>query len=143
MSTYVLDASVAAKWMLPSKGESLHAEALTWLTRHASGELVLIVPDLFWIEVTNLLWRAVRYARLTKSEAQSAMAGLREREFETISTANLIDAAFEIAVTYQRTVYDSLYVALAKEQQTHLITADEKLANAVAAHLPVKWLGTI
>ena len=143
MSTYVLDASVAAKWMLPSGGESLHAEALTWLTRYASNELVLIVPDLFWIEVANLMWRAVRYARVTKSDAQSALAGLRERKFETFSTASLIDAAFEIAVAYQRTVYDSLYVALAKETGTYLVTADEKLANALAAHLPVKWLGAI
>lgn len=141
MSTYVLDASVAAKWMLPSKGESLHAEALTWLARHASSKLVLIVPDLFWIEVANVLWRAVRYARVTKTEAPWAMAELRERGVETMSTAKLIDAAFEIAVTYQRTVYDSLYIALAKEQKTYLVTADEKLANAVAAHLPVKWLG--
>jgi predicted nucleic acid-binding protein len=40
-------------------------------------------------------------------------------------------------------VYDSLYIALAKEMKTFLITADEKLANAVAAHLPVTWLGAI
>jgi predicted nucleic acid-binding protein len=32
-------------------------------------------------------------------------------------------------------------VALAMSLQTHLVTADERLANAVAAYLPVKWLG--
>jgi predicted nucleic acid-binding protein len=143
LSTYVLDASVAAKWMLPSGGESLHAEALAWLTRYTNGELTLIVPDLFWIEVGNVLWRAVRCARLTKLEAQLAMAGLQGREIETMSTTNLIDTALEIAITYQRTMYDSIYVALAKQQETYLVTADEKLANAVAAYLPVKWLGAI
>jgi predicted nucleic acid-binding protein len=142
LSTYVLDASVAAKWLLPSKSESLHAEALTWLTRYAGGELVLVVPDLFWIEVANVMWRAVRHARVTKSQAKTAMAGLRERDFETISTAGLIETAFEMAVAYQRTVYDSLYIALARERGIFLVTADEKLANAVAAHLPVKWLGS-
>jgi predicted nucleic acid-binding protein len=30
---------------------------------------------------------------------------------------------------------------LAIQRKTELITADERLANALAAHLPVKWLG--
>ena len=46
-----------------------------------------------------------------------------------------------IAITFDRTVYDSLYVALAISHNTSLVTADERLANAVAARLPVKWLG--
>jgi predicted nucleic acid-binding protein len=103
----------------------------------------LYVPDLLWIEVASVLWRAVRYDRVTKSEVQSAMAGLRERGFETISTPSLIDSAFQIAGRYQRTVYDGLYLALAKEREIFFVTADEKLANAVAALLPAKWLVAI
>jgi predicted nucleic acid-binding protein len=60
LSAYVLDASVAATWLLPSKNESLHAEALPWLDRYTRSELVLVVPDLFWIEVASVMWRAVR-----------------------------------------------------------------------------------
>jgi predicted nucleic acid-binding protein len=36
-----------------------------------------------------------------------------------------------------------LYIALAVQSGTDLVTADERLANAVAARLPVKWLGGI
>jgi predicted nucleic acid-binding protein len=36
-----------------------------------------------------------------------------------------------------------VYVPLALKSQAQLVTADEKLANALAAHLPVKWLGAI
>ena len=46
-------------------------------------------------------------------------------------------------MNYSRTVYDALYVALAMKSKSQLVTADEKLANALAAHLPVKWLGAI
>ena len=35
-----------------------------------------------------------------------------------------------------RTVYDSLYVALALTSKGQPVTADEKLANALGAHLP-------
>jgi len=52
-----------------------------------------------------------------------------------------LNRAFQIATDHGRTVYDSLYVALAVQAKTHLITADERLANALAARFPVKWLG--
>jgi predicted nucleic acid-binding protein len=38
-----------------------------------------------------------------------------------------------IAFAYDRSVYDCLYVALAVQSKTDLITADERLANALAA----------
>ena len=46
-------------------------------------------------------------------------------------------------MSHDRTVYDSLYVALAVQSKSVMITADERLANALAAKLPVKWLGAL
>jgi predicted nucleic acid-binding protein len=54
-----------------------------------------------------------------------------------------LEEAFSIAATFNRTVYDSLYVALAVRSKADLVTADERLANALAARLPVKWLGAV
>ena len=42
-----------------------------------------------------------------------------------------MEAALEIAVRTGRTVYDSLYVALAVQLDGRLVTADEKLYNAL------------
>jgi predicted nucleic acid-binding protein len=53
----------------------------------------------------------------------------------------LLPDALNIAVAHDRSVYDCLYVALAIQFKTEMITADERLANALAARLPVKWLG--
>ena len=144
MNEYVFDASVIGKWMLPAEREELHLEAREWSSRYDRGELSIIVPDLLWIEVASLLWKAVRNSRITKQEARLAIVGLRDRELTTVeSTSGLLDAALDIAIAYQTSVYDGIYVALAKETRTLLITADRKLANAVAGSYPVRWLGAI
>jgi predicted nucleic acid-binding protein len=66
---------------------------------------------------------------------------MRKLAFLTVSSLSLLPEAVEIALSHDRSVYDCLYIALAIQFKTEMITADERLANAVAAHLPVKWLG--
>ena len=141
MTTVVLDASVAAKWFLPLANETLLQEALDLLGRYTKGEVRFIVPDLFWPEFGNILWKAMRQGRCSRESAESAIADMRNRKLPTFSSLELIDNAFAIAAQFGRTVYDSVYVALAIAKKAHMVTADERLANALAAYLPVNWLG--
>ncbi|HUE53288.1 MAG TPA: type II toxin-antitoxin system VapC family toxin [Terriglobales bacterium] len=142
MTTLVVDASVAAKWFLPAAGETLTQQALQLLKRYAAGELRFLVPDLFWVEFANIMWKAVRQRRWPQASAEVAVRAMRDRNFPSVSSLTLLEDAFAIASTFDRTVYDGIYVALALTSKTELITADERLANALAAHLPVKWLGS-
>lgn len=143
MSLTVIDASVAAKWFLPVRGETLVDEAFHLLRRYAKGEIQFLVPDLFWAELANIFWKALRQGRWGKEAAEMALVSLRDRKLPTISSLSLLDVAFGIATAFDRTVYDALYVALAVHSKGQLITADERLANVLAAHLPVKWLGAM
>jgi predicted nucleic acid-binding protein len=139
--TLVLDASVAVKWAMPSAREPLTDESLRLLKRHVAGEVDFIVPDVFWAELGDVLWKGVRQRRWKRDEAESVAADMRARDFTTVSSLVLLPEALKIAFAYDRTVYDCLYAALAVQAKTEMITADERLANALAAHLPVKWLG--
>lgn len=141
MTAYVLDASVAAKWFLPRGGETLVAESLKILDGYATGEIALLVPDLFWPELGNIAWKAVRSGRMSRQSAEEAVRTFAEGALPTAPSLPLLGDAFAIAVTFGRTVYDCIYVALAIITGRPLLTADERLANAVAPHFPVRWLG--
>ncbi len=143
MSLFVIDVSVAAKWSLRAKDETLLEHALGLLDQYQKGQIQFVVPDLFWAEFGNVLWKAVRVGRCTRAVANGSLTELRERGLPTVRSDILIEQALRIAMTFDRTVYDSLYVALAIESGAQLVTADERLANTLAAHLPVKWLGAL
>jgi predicted nucleic acid-binding protein len=143
LTTLVLDASVAVKWSIPVADEALIAESVQLLKRYTDGEIDFVVPDIFWAEVGTVLWKGVRRGRWSRVIAEGTAADIGTRQFPTVSSLTLLPEALRIALAYDRSVYDSLYVALAVHSKTELVTADERLANALAAHLPVKWLGVM
>jgi predicted nucleic acid-binding protein len=139
----VLDASVAVKWLPPFQQEPLAPEAEILLDRWEHGVIELIAPDLIWTEIANAHWRAVRQNKCSSGDAQASLAIMHEQELPTVPSEPLIDLAFRIALQHGRTAYDSLYVALAVTLKSDLVTADEKLANALSSYFPVTWLGAI
>ena len=142
MRSYVLDASVAAKWFLPPAQETLSGESLDLLHQYAGGNIRLIVPDLFWPESGNILWKAARNGRISRKSAEESMLALTGLKIATSPTLGLLEDAWAIAMAFDRTVYDCIYVALAVASRRPLVTADERLANALASRFPVRWLGS-
>jgi predicted nucleic acid-binding protein len=143
VSAYVLDASVAAKWFLPPGDETLVQESLDLLDGYGRGSVRLMVPDLFWPEFGNILWKAARLGRISIETAEDALLALTQQSLPTSPSLPLLSDAFAITTRFQCTVYDCLYVALAVSSGRPLVTADERLANSLAAHFPVRWLGSL
>jgi predicted nucleic acid-binding protein len=141
LRTLVLDASVAVIWAVPAALEPLHDEALQLLGRHRDGEFNFVVPDFFWAEVGNVLCKGARRKRWSSDDAEKAVVEMQAQDFVTVASYPLVQRALKIALGNGQAVYDCLYVALAAESNSDLITADERLANALAARFPVKWLG--
>jgi predicted nucleic acid-binding protein len=121
----VVDANVVTKWFIP---ERLSEEAVNLLgERHE-----LAVPDLVWPEVGNVLWKKTRAGELSREEASRIVQALDALPLTVFPSRNVLEAALEIALVSGRSVYDSIYVALAVALGWPLITADERLVNALA-----------
>jgi predicted nucleic acid-binding protein len=143
VNSYVLDARVAAKWFLPPGQEQLAAEARLVLHALSSGTCNLVAPDLFWPEMGNILWKAARLGRISGAVYDAAVDSLDGLSITTVSSRPLLRSAAGIARAFDRSVYDCTYVALAVESNTPLLTADERLANALSARFPLRWLGAV
>jgi predicted nucleic acid-binding protein len=143
MNRFVVDASVGAKWASPELIEPLADRANQFLRDYMSGAVEIVVPDLFWLEIGNVLWKAARRGMLTHTLAQRAFEVMINRGFPTLPSRAVLSEALTIAVDFGRTVYDSTYVALAVASGSQLLTADERLVNALGSRFPVRWLGAL
>jgi predicted nucleic acid-binding protein len=141
VNRFIIDASVALKWCLPAQEEAFTAQAEKFLETYRSTEVMFFVPDLFWPEIGNALWKAVWKGRIVPEQAQKSYAKITDLNFSTVPSLDFVPDALQLAMMNGRSVYDSIYVVLAQKFKAELITADERLANALAARFPVKWLG--
>jgi predicted nucleic acid-binding protein len=100
------------------------------------------VPDLFFIECTNILWKYVRRFGYPADVARQDVADLTRLPLQVVPTATLAEAALELAVQHGSTAYDSAYVALAQRLSLPLVTADEALVRRFEdTGLDVRFLG--
>ena len=126
MRKIVVDASVVAKWFVPE----IHSDAAARLLGPA---IVLFAPDLIVAEFANVLWKKVRRAEITRAEAGEILRAFGALPLEIRPSSSLLAAAFELAVELDRSVYDSLYLALAVAEECAMVTADTRFHAVVAA----------
>ena len=124
MSILVIDASVAIKWFLPEP-HSINAIRLI----DAGHELT--APDLIIPEFGNVLWKKWQRQELEPDVIPSLLNDLCRMNVSIVPTFSLICEASRISVSWRRSFYDSIYLALAVASNGRMVTADEKLYNAL------------
>jgi predicted nucleic acid-binding protein len=121
----VVDASVAVKWFVP---EIHSAEALRLLDARFRRH----IPVLLHSEVGQTIWKKVYQRKeMEAADGRSIVRGLMVMALEVHAVTPLIEPAFDIPLATGRTVYDSIYLALATVLGCKLVTADQKLYNAL------------
>ncbi len=133
---YVLDSSVAAKWVLPEIDSD---KARRLRDEFSRGVHRLLAPDVFAIEVAHALTRAERQGRIAVGEAEILWADVMTTPPRSARSAVLLARAIAISSHMRVGVYDCLYVALAERRKCKLVTADEKLVNTLRPHFPTHY----
>jgi predicted nucleic acid-binding protein len=139
----VVDASVVAKWLLPASNESLLDQANHLLERYVARNLQVLAPDLLGAEIGNVLWKAVQRKRISPANAEKSFRRFADLSIPVVPCAELQFQALEVSLTSDRSFYDCLYIALALATHTQMVTADERLVNAIGSRFPVRWLGAL
>lgn len=133
----MVDASVAVKWFVEEEFSSQAREL---------GQLYgeVIAPDLLIPELGNVFLKKVRRGEMFEERARATPARVVEA-VALYSSIPLTAAAYDIAFRHQRSFYDSLYVALALQEDCRLVTADGKLYNALQNALSetMLWIGAV
>lgn len=125
MSLYVVDACVAVKVYVPE----VHSERAI---RFFSDEHELIAPEFMLAEFGSILWKkSALLGELTEAETKRIVAAAQELPFGYYYTNGLLPHAMQIALATKRTVYDSLYIALAESEACQLMTDDRKLYQSL------------
>ena len=126
MSLYIIDCSVAVKWYVPET----HSQAAVALLDESHE---LHAPELLLAEFGNTLWKKRRRGELTDAEVRSILQAFWTVPLEIHPLDTLVEGAVELALQTERTVYDSLYVALALLLGGPVVTADEGLIAGLQA----------
>lgn len=134
----VVDANVVVKLFVD---EELSDEARKFFR---SGRLIVYVPDLLYIECTNILWKHIWRWNLPLQTARQHLYRLRRLRLQRISLSPFLDSAIQLASRYELSAYDASYVALAQALAIPFVTGDEKLARKLkGTDIEVHWLGDL
>ena len=124
---YVVDASVGIKLFVDEEfSEQAHA-LFTYLAADPPAEL--FVPDLFYIECTNILLKYTRRFGRSLEDSQADLIDLWHLALKPTSTFDLMENAWLLAGELNLSAYDACYAALAKQLDIPLLTADQPLAR--------------
>jgi predicted nucleic acid-binding protein len=121
---YVIDASVAIKWVTNEPG----TEQALLLRRKR-----LFAPDLLVAECANILWKKVRRRELSETEAILAARLLQKADIQLEPMRRLLEPATRMAVALDHPAYDCTYLALAEMLACPMVTADERLHKKIIA----------
>jgi predicted nucleic acid-binding protein len=125
LSEFIVDASVALCWFA-TEAETAFANRLI------AAAVDLVAPSLMLVELANGLWKKTRRGEMS---ADLAAAGLREiRRFvpQIVNLSDLAEAALALARELDHSVYDCVYLALARRRGAPLVTSDQKMVARLA-----------
>ena len=123
----VLDCSIVLAWYLPDEEEANATAALHYVTQNGG-----MVPFLFKTEIASGFIMAMRRNRIDSSFSNQAFEEIPmlQLNFDVEGLKEVWGLTSELADQYRLTIYDAIYLELAKRKRLPLATLDRSLKRA-------------
>ncbi len=123
----IIDSSIGVKTIIPE-----HDSAKAWQLQGdvRKGIHELLAPDLYMIEISNILISAHRTGKIPAKDLPFTYLELFRQQPIIFSATAYLPGAFKIASQIRVSVYDAIYLAMSQQENCPLVTADQKLINA-------------
>ena len=122
---FVVDASVAVKWLVDESGSGAAQELI-------AGGADLHAPRLMGSEIANALWRKARLNQIERADAVAAVAWVPEMPVRWNDDETVSADAVRLALALDHPVYDCIYLALAHRIGAVMLTADDRFVSVLA-----------
>ena len=130
MSRYVLDNSVAMRWLLVSNKRVDQAYAEKVLQSLVDAEAM--VPQLWHLEAANVLLGAEKRGELKPAEVERFIAQLESLpiQIDPLTAHQAFSRTLSLSRAYKLSSYDAAYLELALRESLPLATLDKDLKKA-------------
>lgn len=127
MTLCILDCSVAMSWCFADEATAESDALLEKISQQGAW-----VPNLWHLEVGNVLLQATKRGRITLSDRTAMLHLLRKLPLETDSQTckQAFRESLNLAQHYQLSLYDAAYLELAIRKNLPLATYDKALISA-------------
>jgi len=130
MTGFVLDNSVAMRWLLesPKASDQKYAE----IVLKSLSEQDAVVPNLWHLEACNIVLGAENRGEITVGESEKFINQLENLpiHIDTMSANQAFSRTINLARTYKLSSYDACYLELAVREGLPIATLDKALRKA-------------
>ena len=122
MAMMVLDASAAALVAMGAPAGGVFRDAL-------AGDAEVMSSRLLEVEIRNVFWKYVRVGTLATQEAQQRVEAAIDLVDVFVPIEDNVAESLSEAIRCDHSVYDMLYLTIARRTGAVLLTADKRLAR--------------
>ena len=141
MTDFILDNSVAMRWLLSTKKAADQRYALDVLDSLADNSA--LVPNLWHLEATNVLLSAEKREEISLGEIEGFTSQLENLSIvtDTMTSHHAFNRTLTLARAYKLSSYDAAYLELAIREGLPLATLDKGLVKAALKAGVERYLG--
>lgn len=120
----IADASMAVKWVIAENQSQIAYQLL-------EQDYEIIAPDFILIEVANILWKKNRKNEIPTEDLYETYDALYSSIHQYRSVFPIYTRILELSYELDHPVYDCVYLALAEQEQSIVVTADQRFCTSV------------